>query len=67
MKKTLLIPALLLLAAAAEGFRCEGLNAASSAQEKERFANLKAERYWMLRERFLRGEVSGLTARGESR
>jgi hypothetical protein len=32
----------------------------SSAQEKERFSNLKAERYWHLRERFLKGEVSGL-------
>ena len=43
------------------GFPAEGLNAASSAQEKERFANLKAERYWNLRERFQRGEISGLS------
>ncbi len=43
------------------GFPCEGLNAASSAQDKERFANLKAERFWNLRERFLKGEISGLS------
>lgn len=43
------------------GFPAEGLNAASPAQEKERFANLKAERYWHLRERMQRGEISGLS------
>jgi hypothetical protein len=43
------------------GFPCEGLNAASSASDKERFANLKAERFWNLRERFLKGEISGLS------
>ena len=32
----------------------------SAAQDRERFVNLKAERYWYLRERFQRGEVSGL-------
>lgn len=31
-----------------------------SAEDKERFANCEAERYWHLRERFLRGEISGL-------
>lgn len=41
------------------GFPAEGLNAASPAQEKERFANLKAERYWHLRVQ--RGEISGLS------
>jgi hypothetical protein len=43
------------------GYRTEGINVASAAQEKERFASLKAERYWRLRERFQRGEVSGLS------
>lgn len=44
-----------------EGFPAEGLNASSSAQEKDRFSNLKAERYWHLRERPLRGEITGLS------
>lgn len=43
------------------GFAAEGLNASSAAQERERFSNLKAERYWNLRERFQRGEISGLS------
>lgn len=43
------------------GFPCEGLNAASSAQDKERFSNLKAERYWNLRDRILKNEISGLS------
>lgn len=33
----------------------------TSNKAKERFANLKAELYWGLRERFAEGEVSGLT------
>jgi phage terminase large subunit len=43
------------------GYRTEGINVSGSATDKERFANSKAERYWCLRERFQRGEVSGLT------
>jgi phage terminase large subunit len=43
------------------GFRVVGINAASAPANKERYANLKAERFWHLRERFQRGEVSGLT------
>lgn len=43
------------------GFPCEGLNAASSATDKERFANLKAERFWNLRGRLFAGEISGLS------
>jgi hypothetical protein len=43
------------------GYRTEGINAASAPNDKECFTNLKAERYWHLRERFQRGEVSGLT------
>jgi hypothetical protein len=42
------------------GFRCQGINVGSSAKDKERFTNLKAERYWYLRERFQKGEISGL-------
>jgi phage terminase large subunit len=42
-------------------YRTEGLNAASKAKDAERYANLKAERYWFLRERFQRGEISGLS------
>jgi hypothetical protein len=34
------------------GYRCEGLNAASAAEDKERVSNLKAECYWNLREKF---------------
>jgi hypothetical protein len=41
------------------GVRIVGLNAATKAQESERFTNDKAARYWYLRERFLRREVSG--------
>jgi hypothetical protein len=43
------------------GFPCEGLNASSSASDKERFTNLKAERYWNLRDRVLKNEISGLS------
>jgi phage terminase large subunit len=43
------------------GYRCQGINVGSSATDKERFSNLKAERYWYLRERFQRGEISGLS------
>jgi len=43
------------------GFAAEGINVATSAADKERFANSKAARYWFLRERFQRGEISGLS------
>ena len=43
------------------GYRCEGVNVASAAKDRERYSNAKAERYWRLRERFIAGEVSGLT------
>ena len=43
------------------GYRCEGINAGSSASDKERFTNLKAERFWNLRERFLKNEIGGLS------
>jgi phage terminase large subunit len=46
----------------AAGFRTEGVNVAKAARDPNRFANKKAELYWGLRERFQRGEVSGLTA-----
>jgi phage terminase large subunit len=44
------------------GYRTEGVNVGSAPGDRERFTNLKAERYWMLRERFQRGEISGLSA-----
>ena len=40
------------------GVRIIGLNAASKAQDSERFTNDKAARYWYLRERFLHSEVA---------
>lgn len=43
-----------------EGFRVEPINVAKAADDPDRFANLKAQRFWFLRERFLRCEVSGL-------
>ena len=43
------------------GYRTEGVNVASSSADKERFANLKAERFWFLRERFAKGQISGLS------
>ena len=43
------------------GYRTEAINVASSSADKERFANLKAERFWFLRERFAKGQVSGLS------
>jgi hypothetical protein len=42
------------------GFRCEGINVASSPLDKERYSNLKSEMYWNLRARFQSGAVSGL-------
>jgi len=41
------------------GVRVMGLNAASKARESDRFVNDKAARFWYLRERFMRREVSG--------
>jgi phage terminase large subunit len=43
------------------GYRTQGINVGSAAEDREPFVNLKAERFWHLRERFQRGEVSGLT------
>ena len=43
------------------GYRTEAINVASSSADKERFANLKAERFWFLRERFAKGQISGLS------
>ena len=43
------------------GFRTEAINVGTAAREPERFANLKAERYWCLRDVFLQSQVSGLT------
>jgi D-serine deaminase-like pyridoxal phosphate-dependent protein len=37
--------------------------APTSDDARERYANLKAEAYWALRERFADGDVSGLTDR----
>lgn len=43
------------------GYLCEPINVASASKDRELYANLKAERFWGLRERFKAGEVSGLT------
>jgi hypothetical protein len=43
------------------GYRVEPINVARSADDPERFANLKAQRYWFLRERFQAGGISGLS------
>jgi phage terminase large subunit len=43
------------------GYRTEGVNVASAPDDRERFANLKAQRYWMLRDRFAKGQISGLS------
>jgi hypothetical protein len=43
------------------GHPCVGINVGSVSAEPERFRNLKAERYWHLRQRFQAGEVSGLS------
>jgi phage terminase large subunit len=45
------------------GYRAAGVNVGSGPdeRERERFRNLKAQRYWFLRERFERGEISGLS------
>ena len=42
------------------GFRCVPVNVGMAPYSRERHANLKAELYWGLRERFARGEISGL-------
>jgi hypothetical protein len=44
-----------------EGFPVKLVNVGESPTETDRFANLKAQAYWGLRERFEAGEISGLT------
>jgi phage terminase large subunit len=43
------------------GYRTIGVNVAGKPDDPEKFTNLKAQRYWRLREQFQAGEVSGLT------
>ena len=43
------------------GFPVRGVNVGNQARDSERFANLKAELYWGLRERFERGDIAGVT------
>ncbi len=40
------------------GFRCEGFNGGSSPHDKDRFANLRAAAYWLLRERLEQGHIA---------
>ena len=40
------------------GFKVMGVNVGEAPRNRERFANLKAELYWGLRERFETGEIS---------
>lgn len=42
------------------GFNVRGVNVAETARNSERFANVKAELYWGLRERFKAGDVGNL-------
>jgi phage terminase large subunit len=42
------------------GFRCVPVNVGMAPYSRERYVNLKAELYWSLRERFARGDISGL-------
>jgi hypothetical protein len=42
------------------GYRVVDVNVGEAPRDRERFANLKAELYWGLRERFETGEVTGL-------
>jgi phage terminase large subunit len=42
------------------GYRVAGIYVSARAEDPERFMNSRAVRYWFLRERFERGEVSGL-------
>jgi hypothetical protein len=41
------------------GLEVMGVNVGEAPSDRERFANLKAELYWGLRERFETGEISG--------
>jgi hypothetical protein len=43
------------------GFPVRAVNVGERATDRERYANLKAELYWGLRQRFQAGEVAGLT------
>lgn len=43
------------------GYRTVGVNVAGKPDDDEKYSNLKASRYWRLRERFQSGEVSGLS------
>ena len=43
------------------GYRVEPINVSRAAEEPERFTNLKAQRYWHLRQRFIAGNISGLS------
>jgi hypothetical protein len=40
------------------GYRAKGFNGGSSPRDKDRFANLRAASYWMLREKLEAGEVA---------
>jgi len=44
-----------------QGFRVDFVNVGEAAHNKARFANLKAEYFWGLRERFELGEITNLT------
>ena len=45
----------------AAGYRVEGVKVSVRAEDSERYANVKAERYWNLRARFEKNQVRGLT------
>ena len=43
-----------------EGFNCNQINVGLPANDTEKFANLKAELYWGLRDRLTEGDLGGL-------
>ena len=43
------------------GYRCEPVNVSSAPHDRERYVNLKAEAFWLLRMHFERDEVAGLS------
>jgi phage terminase large subunit len=42
------------------GYPAEGINVGRTANDEDRFANLKAEYYWRLRENFRDGQIGGI-------
>ncbi len=56
-----------LLHLADNGIPVKHINVGSSPRDTEKFANLKAEIYWALRDRFQNGEIAGLSDKRDER